>query len=206
MEQFRTRIREAFRDQLEKTPFPSRLTSQILTSARTARRAGNLGWLTGTAAVVVVAAIVALVSFAVRAQHQPAASIIPTPSIVPSASVTPMLTQCLPTNVQGCLSVTPTAGPVGTVVVLEGTGCNYPGRSADLVFVGKGFATVGFIPVDNNGHFRTEYKIPDNLTPGRGESGGPVRPGPHGFRSAPPMCSVPFLVTPAGSQTPSPSP
>jgi hypothetical protein len=107
---------------------------------------------------------------------------------------------------QGQLGVTPDSGPVGTTVVLEGSGCNNPGQPAYLVFQNglADSATVGAetvsgnIPVNSEGRFRMTYAIPFEFAPGslQGTGGGPLAPGVYFFVSRPVICQAKFVVTP----------
>jgi hypothetical protein len=108
---------------------------------------------------------------------------------------------------QSELTVTPSSGPVGTAVVLEGKECNNPGHPAYLVYQNgeEGAATVGAdtvsinIPVDEEGQFRVTYVIPPEFAPGslQGRGGGPLQPGVYFFVSRPVLCQAKFLVTSA---------
>jgi hypothetical protein len=79
------------------------------------------------------------------------------------------------------LVVSPSSGPVGTKVTVQGKGCNNPGStstSTDLVFQSGHGGTVGFgpIPNDSQGRFRTTVTIPARMDPCRASAG--VRPDP----------------------------
>ncbi len=74
---------------------------------------------------------------------QPATS--PSATLTPSATSSPNGCMAASETASGCLTVTPNAGPVGTVVVLEGTGCSYTGRTAYLVFEGEGGSETGTV-------------------------------------------------------------
>jgi hypothetical protein len=102
----------------------------------------------------------------------------------------------------GTLVVTPSSGPVGTVVEISGMGCNNPGQSAYIVFEGGnglsgtlGGTGIPNIPVDSNGQFSTKFTIPSTLDTLQGRGGGPVMPGQYAFSSKPPICQTKFTVT-----------
>lgn len=99
--------------------------------------------------------------------------------------------------------VTPSSGPVGHVVVLEGSGCTYAGQSTYLVFEGEGLVetgTVGAVDIpdiatDSANHFAIGFTIPAKLHSLQGRGGGPTRPGAYDFSSKPPLCFARFSVT-----------
>jgi len=101
------------------------------------------------------------------------------------------------------LVVSPSSGPVGTKVTVQGHGCNNPGStstSTDLVFQSGQDGTVGAvglgeIPNDNQGRFRTTVTIPARMDPLQDVGGGPTRPGTYQFTTRPPICSATFTVT-----------
>ena len=107
-----------------------------------------------------------------------------------------------PTGGPQALTVTPSSGPVGTKVTVEGGYCN-PGStsaSTDLVFQTGPGGTVGAvdfgdIPNDHQGRFRTTVTIPARMDPLQGVGGGPTRPGTYGFTTRPPACAGTFTVT-----------
>ena len=105
------------------------------------------------------------------------------------------------TNLQAC----PGAGPIGTVVTLEGRGCSYPNTDPTIVFgpgsdeAGVATGTFGGaqlppIRADTSGAFRVEFTIPASLEPHQGAGGGPTMPGRYQFGSKPAFCLVPFTV------------
>jgi len=115
-------------------------------------------------------------------------------------------TPCTTTD-PGTMTVCPFAGPVGSVVALDGQGCD-PGpgsqpASAYLVLengVEAGTAAVGAVdfpsvPVDPGGHFHVTVRIPAQLHSLQGRGGGALTPGTYDFGSRPPICGVPFVVT-----------
>jgi LPXTG-motif cell wall-anchored protein len=115
------------------------------------------------------------------------------------------------------LVVSPSSGPVGTKVTVQGKGCNNPGStstSTDLVFQsgpGGTVGAVGFgpIPNDSQGRFRTTVTIPARMDPLQGIGGGPTRPGTYQFTTRPPICNATFTVTSTASgpaDTPTPGP
>jgi uncharacterized protein YqkB len=111
------------------------------------------------------------------------------------------------------LTVSPSSGPVGTRVTVEGQGCADPGaETVRLVFQSgqsgtTGAVDFGDIPVDEQGRFRTRVTIPAEMDPLQGVGGGPTQPGSYGFVTRPPICTAAFTVTgqapgpPAGSLT-----
>lgn len=106
----------------------------------------------------------------------------------------------------GSLTVTPSSGPVGTVVQISGTGCNNPGQDAFLFFLGvspsgpTGAADIDpTIPVDSEGRFSITFTVPSELGTYQGFGGGPVLPGQYRIESKPPYCSTDFTVTGAPS-------
>lgn len=109
------------------------------------------------------------------------------------------------------LTVTPNSGPVGTTVVIHGTGCvPAPGQTATVVFQ-NGEAdrgTVGAdgiynIPLDDAGTFNITYSIPAEFAAGslQGQGGGPITPGEYQFITKPPACVAKFIVTPSSLPT-----
>jgi hypothetical protein len=105
------------------------------------------------------------------------------------------------------LVVSPSSGPVGTKVTVQGQGCNNPGStstSTDLVFQsGQGgtVGAVGFgpIPNDSQGRFRTTVTIPARMDPLQDVGGGPTQPGSYQFTTRPPICNATFTVTSTAS-------
>ena len=101
------------------------------------------------------------------------------------------------------LVVSPSSGPVGTEVTVQGQGCNNPGSASTstlLVFQSAQDATVGAvglgeIPNDAQGRFRTTVTIPAAMDPLQGVGGGPTRPGTYHFTTRPPICTGSFTVT-----------
>jgi hypothetical protein len=101
------------------------------------------------------------------------------------------------------LVVSPSSGPVGTEVTVQGQGCNNPGSASTstlLVFQSGQDATVGAvglgeIPNDAQGRFRTTVTIPATMDPLQGVGGGPTRPGTYHFTTRPPICTASFMVT-----------
>jgi hypothetical protein len=107
------------------------------------------------------------------------------------------------------LTVSPSSGPVGTKVTVEGSNCN-PGSASTstyLVFQTGPGGTVGAvdfgdIPNDHQGRFRTTVTVPARLDPLQGNGGGPTRPGTYQFTTRPPACAGTFTVT---SSSPGPA-
>jgi hypothetical protein len=101
------------------------------------------------------------------------------------------------------LVVSPSSGPVGTKVIVEGSNCNNRGSastSTDLVFQSGQDGTVGAvgfgqIPNDSQGRFRTTVTIPARMDPLQDVGGGPTRPGTYQFTTRPPICNAIFTVT-----------
>jgi LPXTG-motif cell wall-anchored protein len=115
------------------------------------------------------------------------------------------------------LVVSPSSGPVGTKVTVQGKGCNNPGSASTstlLVFQSGPSGTVGAfglgeIPNDDQGRFRTTVTIPARMDPLQGIGGGPTRPGTYQFTTRPPICTATFTVTSTASgptATPAPGP
>jgi hypothetical protein len=108
------------------------------------------------------------------------------------------------------LVVSPSSGPVGTKVTVQGQGCNNPGStstSTDLVFQSGPGGTVGAVgfgqfPNDNQGRFRTTVTIPARMDPLQDVGGGPTRPGTYQFTTRPPVCNATFTVTSTAPNTP----
>src|SRR5438105_1170246 len=111
---------------------PAELRSEVVHGAilrATTPKGVNLAWAITTAGAVLMIALIGGLFYSMRTSRQsigaPASvSASPSTSVSPSPSPNP----CQPTTRNGCLSVTPISGPVGTVVVLEGVGCNNPGH------------------------------------------------------------------------------
>ena len=101
------------------------------------------------------------------------------------------------------LIVSPSSGPVGTKVTVEGRHCNNPGSastSTDLVFQSGQGGTVGAVgfgefPNDSQGRFRTMVTIPARMDPLQDVGGGPTQPGTYQFTTRPPICNATFTVT-----------
>lgn len=136
-----------------------------------------------------------------------AATLLASILIVTAAAALLVLYQDASAGQQGQLTVTPDSGPVGTTVVLEGSGCNNPGAPVILSFGRQGFeagagttGTVGLpqMPPEADGTFVASFLIPSELGTYQGQGGGPVTPGVYRFFSHPPLCTVDFAVTPAG--------
>jgi LPXTG-motif cell wall-anchored protein len=115
------------------------------------------------------------------------------------------------------LVVSPSSGPVGTKVTVQGKGCNNPGSASTstlLVFQSGPGGTVGAfglgeIPNDDQGRFRTTVTIPARMDPLQGIGGGLTRPGTYQFTTRPPICTATFTVTSTASgptATPAPGP
>jgi hypothetical protein len=198
MDELEDRIRPAFERQFRNLAFPEKAGRQlILTAQQSEDDRHGLGWLAGTVGVLLLALVVGIFVFGSRLHRQqfaPAASAVP--SLAASASVAPTATACQPTRVAGCMTATPAQGPVGTVVTIEGTGCNNPGQTAYLVFVGNGAADFPDVPVDANGHFSIQLTVPASYHSLQGQGGGAVTPGQYSFGSQPPACVARFTVTP----------
>jgi len=101
------------------------------------------------------------------------------------------------------LVVSPSSGPVGTKVTVQGQGCNNRGSASTgtyLVFQSGQGGTVGAvdfgeIPNDRQGRFRTTVTIPARMDVLQGIGGGPTRPGTYQFTTRPPVCAATFTVT-----------
>jgi hypothetical protein len=108
-----------------------------------------------------------------------------------------------PAGGPGTLTVSPTSGPVGTKVTVQGQGCTNPGSTSTrtlLVFQSGQDATVGAVGFgeianDSQGRFRTTVTIPAAMDPLQGVGGGPTRPGTYQFTTRPPICNATFTVT-----------
>ena len=122
-----------------------------------------------------------------------------------SATTTPTCSVARDGATGATLQACPGAGPIGTVVVLEGRGCSYPNTDPTIVFgpgsdeAGVATGTFGGaqlppIRADASGAFRVEFTIPASLEPHQGAGGGPTMPGRYQFGSKPAFCVVPFTV------------
>lgn len=108
------------------------------------------------------------------------------------------------------LVVSPSSGPVGTKVTVQGQGCNNPGStstSTDLVFQSGQGGTVGAVgfgefPNDNQGRFQTTVTIPAHMDPLQDVGGGATRPGTYQITTRPPICNATFTVTATPPNTP----
>jgi LPXTG-motif cell wall-anchored protein len=107
-----------------------------------------------------------------------------------------------PTDTDGprALSLTPTSGPVGTRVTVEGRGCGNLDQPVRLVFQNSSTGTVGAVdlgefPVSEQDAFRATPVIPASMDPLQGVGGGPTRPGTYQFTTRPPSCTATFTVT-----------
>jgi hypothetical protein len=201
---FRAQIHRALDRQLQ---IPSGIRRDIVEGAARGYRSRSSHWLTGSLAVAMFAVLVGGLFFGLRASRPSgtAGPSLNSPAPTASPSATASASACPPPSVAatGCLVLTPSSGPVGSVVVLEGTGCSYPGRNAYLVFedgARSDGATVGAVdipnvPVDANGHFRVTFTIPATLHPIQQHGGGPTMPGTYAFVSRPVICYTPFVVT-----------
>jgi hypothetical protein len=205
MDDLRTEIRQGFQRELDKFPPPVGLHSQTIHRAvagrpphETARRI-RLGSLAASGLLLAIG----IVLFLTRLYNLAAPA--GTPSARPPATVqpSPSTLACVPSQVSGCLSVTPGSGPVGTVVSLDGAGCNYAGNPAYLAFENGEPAngTVGALDIpnistDNTGHFHMTFVIPKEFHTLQGQGGGAVRPGRYIFVSQPVFCSATFNVAP----------
>lgn len=216
MDALREQIRATFARDFETKQPPSGLRDQVVHSTvvrATMPKRSSAAWAFTTAGAVLMVAVIGGLFFALRASRQlnllpanspPAATV----SASPSTSVSPSKSAyfCQPTDQAGCLNVTPNSGTVGSVVVLEGIGCNNPGHPTYLAFEGQGAfvgetgsvgaADLPEVPTDSNRQFRTTYTIPANLHSLQGQGGGPTRPGTYDFVSLPVACQVQFTVLP----------
>jgi hypothetical protein len=102
------------------------------------------------------------------------------------------------------IAVSPTAGPVGSAVVISGTGCSAPNTSTvQLVFGGGQGETTGTVgsvqlpPVQAaaDGSFSVAFTIPTTLETIQGQGGGTVVPGDYPITSLPVACRTTFTVT-----------
>lgn len=127
------------------------------------------------------------------------------PDLAASPPPTPVPSQvCAEYRSAGYLSVCPSAGPIGSTVVVEGTGCNNPGQPVYLVFLGDrpmttgtvGAQDLGRVLTDQRGYFRVTYRIPAEFGAIQGRGGGVITPGTYLFESRPPYCGVTFTVVP----------
>ncbi len=104
----------------------------------------------------------------------------------------------------GSISITPTSGPIGTVVTITGSGCNNPGQQVILSFEGGDPAsgvtgTLGASPPpaispSPESTFTATFAIPEQLETLQGQGGGAVLPGVYRFASHPPLCDGRFTV------------
>jgi hypothetical protein len=101
------------------------------------------------------------------------------------------------------LVVSPSSGPVGTTVTVTGSNCTNPGAastSTHLVLQSGpggtvGAVSLGEIPNNRQGRFRTTVTIPARMDPLQGVGGGPTRPGTYQVTTRPPVCAATFTVT-----------
>jgi LPXTG-motif cell wall-anchored protein len=106
------------------------------------------------------------------------------------------------------LTVTPSSGPVGTEVIVEGRGCGNLDEPVRLVFQSGATGTVGAVdlgefPVSEQDAFRaTAVLIPATMDPLQGVGGGPTRPGTYQFTTRPPVCTATFTVTSTAPNVP----
>jgi hypothetical protein len=106
-----------------------------------------------------------------------------------------------PTGNPRGLTVTPSSGPVGTKVIVEGRGCGNLDEPVRLVFQSGPGGSVGAVdlgefPLSEQDAFRaTEVTIPARMDPLQGVGGGPTRPGTYQFATRPPVCAATFTVT-----------
>src|SRR5918994_344638 len=89
------------------------------------------------------------------------------------------------------LTLTPSSGPVGTEVTVEGQGCAPGSATTRLVMQNGGSGTDGMAGLgefgnDDQGRFRATVTIPDRLDQRQGSPGGPAPPGDHAIRPLPP--------------------
>ena len=133
------------------------------------------------------------------------ASVIASPTSLASSVATPTasaLPGCGAVEV-GEISVCPGAGPVGTVVRIEGRNCADAGADVHLVLVGNPGETEGTIgsysfpatKPDASGRFSLEFVVPEMLADVHGEGGGPTRPGTYRIISKPLYCGAKLTVT-----------
>ena len=131
----------------------------------------------------------------------------PTPQVSPSPSPSELPSPS-PSPIQyhyGELTVTPTRGPVGTVVAISGVNCHNPYEDVILAFfappptlggpVPGGAVELPYVPYDATNHFHTSFRIPAVMGNYQGFGGGPTRPGAYYFQSFPPICRAAFTVT-----------
>jgi hypothetical protein len=101
------------------------------------------------------------------------------------------------------LVVSPSSGPIGTKVTVQGQGCSNHGSASTstyLVFQSGQGGTVGAVDFgeisnDRQGRFRTTVTIPARMDVLQGIGGGPTRPGTYQFTTRPPVCAATFTVT-----------
>lgn len=212
MSDFRRRVHDAFGED----PFPHRLARQVLADA--AVRKGERDsphWLVFAGAAALAAVMVGglvwirletLPGGAPGSAGQPVG--IATPSASPGAQASTQQTPPAPSvsspatpGSRGTyLSVTPSAGLVGSRVLLRGHGCNASGQPVVISFEGvPGSGTVGSvqisgIPVAGNGDFQYWFTIPAQIDSIQGRGGGPTQPGRYYFTSKPARCFVDFTV------------
>ena len=128
-------------------------------------------------------------------------SLLTGPSSAQAPSPPTAIPQATPKQAQS-LSISPTQGPVGTQVVLEGTGCTVVGATQIVAFENLGYrpGTYGAvqlpsIAVDGAGHWQTTFTIPSQMQTLQGRGGGATSPGQYTFDTFPPTCSGVFTVT-----------
>ena len=214
---FREQVRRVFQRELDSTPAPPDLAKQVFRATFARRAFGRqlVRQFAPTAAVLTFLLLVGIVAFALRTSRlvigsapaaSPAAGLVssPTADASPSPTASPSQTYCRTSVQKGCLTVTPSSGPVGTVVVLEGSGCNNPGQLAYFAFESSHYGTqtgtegavdIPNVPVDGAGHFRITFSIPQQLHALQQHGGGRVLPGTYSIDSLPILCQATFTVT-----------
>lgn len=119
-----------------------------------------------------------------------------------------LTSQAFAQDSQSQLTVTPSEGPIGSVVKLTGKRCAPAGEpTTHLSFVGGTGGNDGTLGADDipnistnpAGEFETTYRIPSRLDTLQGEGGGAMKPGSYSFESSPPYCDARFMVTPGNS-------
>jgi hypothetical protein len=129
------------------------------------------------------------------------------PTAVPTVAPTALPTVATGTPAGEVLTVTPQAGPIGTLVTVRGQGCGNPAAPATAhLYFGSdgepgltgtvGAADIGDVAVDSAGQMRVTFTIPAAIHSLQGLGGGPVRPGTYEFATTPPMCVAKFVVLP----------
>jgi hypothetical protein len=153
----------------------------------------------------VAVAVLALLPLGIFFSCSPPKRATPTPTVTVLRTTKPTTVPEAQLPKESHLAASPSSGPVGTRVMLTGTGCGYVGHPVNLRFFrGSPHGTSGSddtglrnIQPDPDGSFRVTYRIPSRFKEGslNGSGGGPLYSGTYEFSSEPPFCTTEFRVT-----------